>query len=174
MSTKSFTCAYCGKEQQKRSGEVNRALRSNRSLFCDRMCSGMWHRTNKTESEKKEAKRIYDIGYRERNKDALKKSKAAYFKRAYDPVKAAAERKLHMDRHVKYCRTPTYKAYKSEYDKRRRSSRFGDFAEAYMLLLDIDREIKKRATDYEIRIQNGTINKQQQRRREYERITGNK
>ena len=66
-----------------------------------------------------EEKRLYDAAYRKKNLAMLKAKKRAYFKRTYDPVKAAIGRKARMARHVAYCRRPEYREWKRAYDKRR-------------------------------------------------------
>ena len=97
----------------------------------------------------------------------LKAKKSAYFQRTYDPEKARIERVANMARHVEYCRQPEYKAKKHVYDKRRYANEnFGLFAGVYMVLSDLEKEIDSRASDYEIRKANGTLNKKLQRRRQ--------
>ena len=93
------------------------------------------------------AKAEYDRKYRKKNRARLKAEKAAYFQRTYDPVKAAKERKKKMPAHVEYCRQPWYKAWKKKYDKQRRESKFGPFAEAYAMLLKLKKEIAKQEPD---------------------------
>ena len=95
----------------------------------------------------KRQKAAYDRIYRERNKVRIRANHAAYFQRTYDPAKAAVERQLRMPKHVEYCRQPKYRAYKRGYDKTRRASRFGPFAEAYLILLELKREIKRQEPD---------------------------
>lgn len=104
-----------------------------------------------TDAEKRAAKAVYDREYRRKNRAMLKRKKAAYFKRTYDPVKAAIKRKKTMPRHVEYCRRPEYKAWKKEYDKRRRSKDFGEFAAAHNALLDLLEEIRRQEPDREER-----------------------
>jgi hypothetical protein len=99
----------------------------------------------------KEAKAAYDREYRRKNRARLKAQKAAYFQRTYDPVKAAKERKKKMPQHVEYCRQPEYKAWKKKYDKQRRSKKFGDFAEAHTLLVELLKEINRQMPDREAR-----------------------
>jgi hypothetical protein len=117
----------------------------------------------------KEAKAVYDREYRKKNRAILKLKKAAYFQRTYDPVKAAKERKKKMPKHVEYCRQPWYKAYKREYDKRHKLSRFGEFAEAYIVLDMLKKEIRKQQPDrFELYKQSGRhqwnpINQQRRR-----------
>lgn len=95
----------------------------------------------------KAEKAAYDREYRKRNLARLKAQKAAYFQRTYDPVKAAKERKKKMPQHVEYCRQDWYKAYKREYDKKRRSNKYGPFAEVHMALLALQREIRRQMPD---------------------------
>lgn len=95
----------------------------------------------------KREKAIYDRKYRKKNRDRLRASKAAYFKRTYDPGKAAKERKKRMPQHVEYCRQPKYRAYKRRYDLKRRASAYGQFADCYRLLLLLQAEIKKQEPD---------------------------
>ena len=95
----------------------------------------------------KKAKAEYDRKYRKKNRARIKAEKAAYFQRTYDPVNAAKERKKKMPAHVEYCRQPEYKAWKKKYDKKRRSFKFGDFAEAHAVLLKLIKEIHKQMPD---------------------------
>jgi hypothetical protein len=91
----------------------------------------------------KEAKAAYDREYRKKNRERLRVEKAAYFQRTYDPVKAAKERKKNMHRHVEYCRQPEYRVWKKGYDRQRKLSGFGGFAEAFELLEALRKEIKR-------------------------------
>ena len=117
----------------------------------------------------------YDREYRKRHKERLRVSKAAYFKRTYDPIKAAKERKKRMPKHVKYCQQPWYKAWKREYDRNRRLSKFGGFAGAYQVLMKLRAEIKRQMPDrFERYAQAGRhawnpVNQERRRRKNYER-----
>ncbi len=162
-----FRCAHCGKTAAKPAGTVNRALAAGLRLFCDRKCAGLGRRKHKTHAQKIAEKRAYDQEYRRKNIVSIKAKKRAHFHATYDPVKAAEYRKKRMPRHVEYCRQPKYKAWKSEYDKHLRARKnYGPFAEVAMLVIDLNREIKGRATNHEIKWQNETANKRQFRRRE--------
>lgn len=119
----------------------------------------------KTKAQKVAEKRLYDMAYRAKNRAMLKAKKAAYFQRTYDPVKAAKVRKKRMHLHVEYCRQPRYKAWKRSYDQKRRDSEYGPFAEAARLAINLNREIKGRMSNYEIRLENQTLNKRQGRTR---------
>ena len=99
----------------------------------------------------KTMKAEYDREYRKKNHDLLKKKKHEYFKRTYDPVKAAVERKKNMPRHLEYCRQPKYKAYKRNYDKEYRSEEYGEFGEAHKALVELLHEINRQQPDREER-----------------------
>ena len=126
----------------------------------------MRRRDDRTKAQKVEEKRIYDAEYRSKNRAMLKAKKAAYHVANYDPKVAAIERKKRMAFHVEYCRQPSYKIWKREYDRRYRARKYGPFADAFQLTIDLNREIKSRNTNYEIRQQNETFGKSQKRERE--------
>lgn len=164
-------CSWCSKSFDKPVGEVNRARNAGKPLYCNKDCAGLSRRKNLTTEEKKEIKRIYDEQYRSKNSELLKSKKKQWYKKTYDPEKAAEERKKTMARHIEYCRQPEYKNYKKKYDRQYRAKKyFGDFWESFCVLLDLENEIETRATKYEIYQTNGTLNKHQQRRRYYENL----
>ena len=133
-------------------------------LYCGRACAGLARRRN--QAEKIAAKAAYDKERRAKLRDRIKAEKAAYYQRTKDPIKEAAQRKARMHLHVAYCQRPEYRAWKSEYDRQYRAHRqFGEYAEAFMLLLDIENEVASQASRYEIYKANGTLNKSLQRRR---------
>lgn len=127
-----------------------------------------------TLEEKKKLKREYDKEYRARNKERIKERKAEYFKKTYDPIKASEKRKTveYRERHKLYCRREKYKnEYKIDYDRKYRAKKkYKDFNEAFLLLLDLEKEIRKRATAYEIRIMHGNYNRAQKEKRAYEKL----
>jgi hypothetical protein len=164
------TCAQCGHDCDKDAGAVNRARAIGANLYCDRKCAGLARRREVplTEAERKEAKRIYDAKRREGMREELNAKKLAHYyaNRERILVEHAVYRKKHMARHVEYCRQPAYKAWKVEYDKRYRANKeFGEFADAFLLLQDVEKEIEQRASKYEIYLSNGTLNKALTRRR---------
>lgn len=161
-----YRCAHCGKQADKPAGHVNRARARGLKLYCGRNCSGLGRRQGKTKEQRVAEKAAYDADYREKNRAMLKAKKREYYERTYDPVTAAAYRKKSMPIHVEYCRRPEYKAWKREYDRRHRAGEFGEFAEAYMLTMDLNREIKGRKTNEQIKYENGCTNKSQRRERE--------
>lgn len=161
-----YRCAHCGKVADKAAGHINRARDRGLNLYCNRKCFGLGRRLGKTKAELKEEKRLYDIKYRAKNLETIKAKKKAYFQRTYDREAAAEYRKQRMHLHVDYCRRPEYRAWKREYDRRYRAKEFGDFAEAYMLTLDLNREIRGRTTNAQVKYENGCTNKSQRRERE--------
>lgn len=168
MATTKTSCPQCGAEFDAKTGSLNRARKIGAPLYCGRVCAGLARRLTSppTEAERKETKRLYDARRRVEKAEEIKAKKRDYFKRTYDPARAAVERKKKMPRHVEYCRRPEYKAWKREYDKRYLAEKkFGEFAEVALLLQDIEREVEQRATRYEIYRTNGTLNKAQTRRR---------
>lgn len=160
-----YRCAHCGKTNDKAAGHVNRARAAGLKLYCNRRCSGLGRRDGKTQAQRREEKRLYDIVYQAKNREKRKAQKREYHKRTYDPVKAAEHRKTRMPYHVEYCRQPEYRAKKQVYDRKRRDAEYGEFAEAARLTIDLNREIKTRSSKYEIDYQNGKLCKAQIRRR---------
>ncbi|MFA7308396.1 MAG: hypothetical protein WC026_17195 [Hyphomicrobium sp.] len=160
-------CAHCRKEAEKPNGAVNRARASGLRIFCGRKCAGKGRRKpHKPKAQRVAEKRAYDMEYRRKNRAMLKAKKAAHFRASYDPEAARIERKKRAKFHAEYCRRPSYKLWKAEYDRRYRAREYGEFADAFQLTIDLNREIKTRSNNYEIRQANQTGNKSQKRERE--------
>ncbi len=167
MAKTEINCSQCQKPYLIENGALNRARARKARLFCGKQCGGEARRLDRSAEEKKEIKRLYDAARRIELAPILKVKKAEYFQRTYDPLKAAVERKKRMPKHVEYCRQPEYKKWKSQYDKQHLAKKeFGEFAEAALILRDIEKEIDSRATRYEIYVANGLVNKALTRRRE--------
>lgn len=156
-------CAHCDKPVR---GHKQRS--DCRNLYCGRRCFGLARRTGKSKRVRVAEKAAYDKRYRADNADRLKADKAAYFQRTYDPVKARKDRKKTMARHVAYCRRPEYKAKKKEYDRKLRAKQYGQFADAYSLFLELQREVRRQLPDkYErLKAKGYYTRSAQQRRRE--------
>lgn len=136
-------------------------------MYCDRACAGVARRKEQTAEEKRAAKAEYDARRRVEKAEEIRAAKRARHLATYDPAKAREHRKSRMAAHVEYCRRPEYRQWKKQYDRKYRCQReYGPFWEAATLLLDVQEEVHARATDYEIRTQNGTLNKALQRRRQ--------
>lgn len=160
------TCPYCEQEFIAATGRFSRAQQIGAPLYCSRECAGLVRRSYKAEEDRKAEKAAYDRKRREENAEKIKQQKAEYFKRTYDPIKAAVERKARIQRHIEYCRRPEYKEWKREYDREYRAKRlYGEFAEAFLTLQNVEQEILSRATRYEIDIANEKLCKAQKRRR---------
>lgn len=169
-----YDCAHCGGEADRPTGHVNRAIKSGNSLYCSRECSGLGRRKGKTKEDRVAEKRAYDMEYRARNLDTIKAKKAAYYQRTHDPIREAEIRKERMPRHIEYCRRPEYREWKKTYDRQYRAVKhYGDYAECFLLVMDIREECLSRMSDYEIRLSNGTLNKSTQRKRDNERSYSN-
>lgn len=130
-----FFCAQCGIATERSRSAVSRARKKGAPLFCGRVCAGLHRRKGKTIAEKKAEKAAYDAKYRELHSDKIKAQKAAHYRATYNPEKARYERKRRMPYHVEYCRKPEYRRYKQEYDTKYRASDYGEFADAYMILV---------------------------------------
>ena len=161
-----FTCPQCGKPACKPAGAVNRAHAIGAPIYCGKVCAGLARRKPpKTKAQKVAEKASYDAAYRIKNREMLRAKKAAHFRRTYDPEVARVERKKRAAFHAEYCRRPSYRLWKAEYDRRYRATKYGEFADAYLLTIELNREIKSRSSNYEIRRQNQTGNKAQERDR---------
>lgn len=161
-----FNCARCGKVTDRPAGHVNRSRASGMKLYCGRRCFGLDRRLYKSKAQKRAEKKAYDARRRVLLAAEIKAAKAAYHKLTYDPAKARIVRKRRARAHAEYCRRPEYKRWKQGYDRQHRAKKqYGPFAEAAMVTIDLNRAIKERMTNHEIKWQNQTANKTQFRRR---------
>jgi hypothetical protein len=165
-------CMSCGATVRQSQGSINRAVREGKPLYCDRVCAGLARRVSS--SYKKRKKALYDTRRRTEKAAEISAQKRAYYQRTRDPEKERERRRANMERHVEYCRQPEYKADKAEYDRWHRAKEYGPYSDAYLLLLDLEREIRSRATSYERYKARGYYTRTaQQRRRELWLTTGN-
>lgn len=154
-------CSHCGKD-------INKPKRC-KNVYCNKLCSSLGRRSNKTEQQKKKEKAEYDRQYRLNNKDMLKRKKHEYFKKDYseNPEKYKEIRRKKYSKHLEYLNKPEYKAYKKEYDRVYRAKKqYGEFWESHILLVDIENLIP----NTEVKQQLNLINKSQKRKRNYESI----
>lgn len=172
-------CAHCGAACRKEAGHVNRARRRGNNIYCDLKCAGLSKRTNVSSAERREEKRLYDIEYRTKNKELIRRKKADYFQSTYDRDKARdARRKRNTEKpgqeekRRKYMKSDKYKRQKSEYDRTYRANKtYGEgWGECFLLLVDVEKECLSRASRYEISKAAGTLCKSQKRKREYARL----
>lgn len=145
-----FTCAYCGSVGTKASSHANRSARIGAALYCDRSCAAAARKTDtRSLAEKRADKRAYDKAYRATNDAMLQRKRAEWYAR-YGPAnrqKEAEKRRERMPQHVEYCRQPQYRAKKHEYDVQRVSAKYDEFAEAHRILVELEREIRRRVPD---------------------------
>ena len=153
---KPFHCPHCGQPAFEEAGAITRASKIGAPIYCGRACSGLARRKNRTITQKKLEKRAYDMRYRAENRAMLRRKKAEYFQRTYDPVTAAIKRKERMPYHVEYCRRPEYRVKKAEYDRQFRAREYGAFAEAHLLLVSIEREVRNRVEWVDLQAAKGT------------------
>jgi flagellar biosynthesis GTPase FlhF len=162
MATKYIilTCPVCDMKYQKSMGHYNRAIKLGARLFCSHICFGLARRDNKTAEEKKAEKAAYDKKRREDNREAIKIQKAEYYKLHHDRAKEKAYRQKRMPKHVEYCRRPEYKAWKEEYDKQYRAKKdFGEFWQAGLVMIELDKFLDSKRIKYDIGIRNKTQNR---------------
>lgn len=168
-----ITCPQCHGIVDMQPNYVNRAKKNGLRLFCGRKCSGLARRKHVPIAEKKRRKKEYDVLYRAANLREIKRKKAAYYQRPRDPEREREVRAQRMHLHVEYCRRPEYRQYKHRYDLQYRAKKlFGPFAEAALILRDVELEIDRRMTWVERHQANGTLNKSTQRKRDYAIQTG--
>ena len=164
-----ITCQCCGAFVEKPTGAVNRARRLGAPLFCGKACAGRSRRiVPLTAEEKKAAKAAYDRARRLLKGDQIRAEKRAFYQanRERISVGLAQYRRTHRSQHAAYCRTPEYRAWKKEYDRKHLAKKhFGQFADAALALREIEATLDSQASWHERHAINGTINKAQQRRR---------
>lgn len=163
-------CNHCGKSVEKQTGHVNRAKKLGNGLYCDQVCSSASRRHGKTLSQLKEEKRLYDIEYRKKNGEFRKQQMIKYNSSPAGRAMQKRNREKFKQSHAEYCRTPEYRKWKKEYDKKHvAKQKYGEFWESAIILNDIQSEVDNRAAKLELQL----INKLQKRKREYEKAKRN-
>lgn len=142
---------------------------SRGTRFCSLQCSGKYRVIGKEEIKKRHAiylkeKMLNDPEFRTKR---LARKKA-YYQENKERIEARMKKirrtKEYRERHAAYCRRPEYAMYKKPYDRKLRcKKKYGEFAEAASILIDLKNEL--RPHKYEIRKINGTLNKALQRSR---------
>lgn len=149
------TCAHCGARFDKRGVEVRRRRRVDPGyrFYCGRTCFGLARRVERTISEKKARKAAYDLERRNGPaRERILAEKRERHRRTYTYESGRAFRASRPGYHTEYCRKyfkdPERKAAKIAYDRERRSAlQYGPFADAAMLLVDLEKEIRHREPD---------------------------
>ncbi len=142
------------------------------SKYCSLKCSGFDHRNPLPDNVKKREKQLYDLAYREKNKDRIKVLKRETWLRDRDlnlcRAKLQREKRKEWIANYKkvYYSQPENKSHKANYDRERRCRlEYGEYAEAAYLTLKINDEILKHQSRFELMQAKGTINKALQRSR---------
>lgn len=162
MALVQITCARCGAVAQRQAGHVNRSVRLGRPLYCTQECAGLARR--KSEEEKKARLAEYDRAYRQANRDRRRQLANDWNRR--NPEKGKQARAARVPYHVEYCRRPEYKEYKRQADIRIRMAPYGEFGEAYRILLELEKHIRTLyASGYERRKARGYYENGRQDRR---------
>lgn len=173
-----LTCPQCSVEFERKAGHVNRSIKIGAPLYCGMACAGLARRSKveKTQDQKRAEKAEYDRKRLAEKGDELraKKMAAYYANHEHSLALAKEQRKRRMPYHVEYCRKPEYRAKKHEYDIARACEEYGEWAETWRLLLELEKEIRSQATAYERRVANGYyLRSAQKRRRELCQIRKN-
>jgi hypothetical protein len=160
-------CEWCNSRVWKENGAIKRARSAGLGLYCNRACSGLGRRgTEHDPDDLRERKAAYDRRRRVELADRIRAEKAEYYRLNHDREKERQYRKANMARHVEYCRSPAYREKKKAYDRKHLAEKhFGPFADAALLVRDLEAAIAEHADRYEIYRQNGTLNKSLQRKR---------
>jgi hypothetical protein len=164
-------CDYCGSDVEKHAGHVNRAKKMSNKLYCNMTCAGLGKRCNRTNEEKKEIKRLYDLEYRTKNHERIKQRQQKYNSSPAGRDMQKRQREKREKEHLEYCQTPEYREWKRKYDREYQAKKtYGEFWEAFIFLRDIENEIDNR----EVKQQLNLNNKSQKRKRDYERFNSSK
>lgn len=162
-------CPQCSIEFECGTGRFNRARKIDAPLYCGLVCSRLARRNKNppTPEEKIAAKAEYDRNRRAKMGDELRaKRMAAYYANHERNLALQKEaRKRRMPYHIEYCRRPEYRAKKHEYDIAKACEEYGEWAETWRLLLELEKEIRSQATAYERRVANGYYLRSAQKRR---------
>lgn len=109
-----YTCPHCSNlftiEVSQYNHRVNRTnvKGKNNKVYCSRECS--WKARRTTKEEKVEAKRLYDIEYRTKNSEKIKKRMQTYNSSPAGRAMQKRNREKFKQSHLEYCRTPEYRA----------------------------------------------------------------
>lgn len=141
-------------------------------MYCNRTCCGLARRVERSAEDKKVRKAAYDLARRNGElREKILAEKRERHRRTYTPEKGREYRATRNFDHTEYCRRyyadPERKAAKVRYDRERRAQLdYGPFAEAAMLLVDLEKEIIRREPDgYERRKARGYYERTAQQRK---------
>ena len=157
-------CAYCKKEAELRTGDVNRAKKLGVPIYCNRVCAGLGRRVNRTAEEWKKIKADYDRQRRIDLADELKAKQKAYNESPAGRATQKRHRDKSKDYHKAYIQSDRYRQWKKEYDEKYvAQTNYGEFWEASIILNKIETILLP--VRREVKVQKGTYNKSKQRKR---------
>lgn len=159
-------CAHCKKKVEKSVGHVNRANKVGLKLFCGRACFGLSRRVERTDAEWKEIKRLYDIDRRNDPVISMYRQLQAldYNESAVGRAMQKRNREKFKEKHLDYCRTPKYRAWKKAYDLEYvAKTKYGEFWESSIALNQIETILAPERK--KIKTENGLLSKSQKRKR---------
>ena len=100
---------------------------------------------NLSAEEKKEAKRLYDIEYRRKNKQLRREKGRIYEATPAGRAMQKRARDKQKDYHLNYCRTPKYREWKGEYDETHLAKKhYGEYWESAIILKKLECLVRKR------------------------------
>ncbi len=157
--TVTLVCIGCSCSFKKKIGAYNYQINKGIDrFFCSRYCFYESRKGHKSEEQKKAEKAAYDLIYKEKNIETIRVRRHNYFKRTYDPAKAAIHRKGRMKEHAEYCRRPAYRAWKAEYDKQYHAKKnYGEYWECHLLASQIQAEYDDKAVRQANELHNKSI-----------------
>ena len=83
-----------------------------------------------------------DEVYRADHIEKIRADKRRFYQEHRDPVREREVRAANAGKHAEYIRTPRYREWKSAYDSRQRAAEYGEYAGTYLVLLDVEREVR--------------------------------
>lgn len=143
-------CAYCSKDKELFTSQYNRALSRGNKIYCNKKCSGLGRRDNRSIEEKKKEKAIYDKEYRIRTNKSKKQLEKYHKELKENPEKIRAIQKKHRESQKlsgyrkKYISSERYKKYKHEYDVKRQAKKSvpDEFVESLFLLRELEAALR--------------------------------
>jgi len=96
----------------------------------------------------KEKKRLYDIEYRRKNKEAIKQRNKKYNESPAGRAMQKRNRDKFKHKHLEYIRTNKYRAWKHEYDMEHRYKKvYGEYWECMQIVVKIEKLFIEKVPD---------------------------
>ncbi len=144
-----FRCDHCREAFE--APKAQRGRGTCKHIYCGKRCTGLARRVPSTKAQRRANKAAYDKAYREATAEKRKANHAEWFRRTYSYEKGKAARRARREEHRRYIAAynadPANKAAKQAYDLALRAAEYGPFADAWRILLDLEREIRRMVPD---------------------------